>query len=830
MRVAIYARVSTQRQAQAQTIEQQLERLQTYVQQEGWSLSEENIFRDDGYSGSGLNRPGLDRLRDRVAAGEIDKILLTAPDRLARNYVHQMVLLEEFEKYGCQVTFLDRPMSQDPHDQLVLQIRGAVAEYERTLIADRMRRGRQSKYRAGILLPWTQTPYGYQVQPDHPRNPAGVQIHEEQAAIIREIFAFYLQKDTSLYGVVQHLHEMQIPSPKGELYWNTATVRGILTNPAYSGNVYANRTHSVKPRRRRSATHLVGKPAESHTTLPEETWMPVASIPAIICPEQLEEVKVKLSRNKQFSRRNNTAHAYLLRALVSCGVCNLSCTARQLNPGYTYYVCRGKDTRIKSHLTQRCPARFIPADQLDELVWQDICEVMLHPEIMTIALQQAQNGNWLPQELQARRENLRKAKNALQNQLDRLTDAYLNGIIPLSEYQYRRSELEHRQQGLEEQEQQLTRQVDRQKELTGLQDSVVHFSQRIQIGLEHATFEQKRKLIELLIDRVVVKDGDVEIRYVIPTSPESEHIRFCQLHKDYFNPHAALISFECFPKRRQIGGQQPGFFFAHFPVSQDIHRIGVQLGQLSLTQPQALTCLGQQASQRDPGRLIVFSHQMTALLTQNVLPMPLIQLSQHFYRSKFRVSQHQNMSIGWQKLVNIVQQSQLSTTGAVSATAAHPHPDQWNGSSAISQSNDQKLVTKTDFAAIDQQTIFLSSSLCQKFFYNRLIPIPHSKGRTFQKAIQSSGGTNQHGCARKLAGHFAQVNRLALKNPGNQPGQVSYPGNSLVRKQLRNFMHPGIIEGGDRHWVSPFCKMVPQNRFYRSSQADHLFLAKLSGS
>ena len=149
MRVAIYARVSTQRQAIAQTIEQQLERLQGYIKEQGWELPEENIFRDDGFSGSGLDRPGLDRLRDRVAVGELDQVILTAPDRLARNYVHQMVLLEELEKQGCQVLFLDRPMSQDPHDQLVLQIPGAVAEYERVLIAERMRRGRQSKYRAG---------------------------------------------------------------------------------------------------------------------------------------------------------------------------------------------------------------------------------------------------------------------------------------------------------------------------------------------------------------------------------------------------------------------------------------------------------------------------------------------------------------------------------------------------------------------------------------------------------------------------------------------------------------------------------------------------------
>jgi site-specific DNA recombinase len=155
MRVAVYVRVSGHRQTQTQTIEQQLERLQAHCRSQGWLWSEEDIFRDDGYSGAKLKRPGLDRLRDHIARATFDVVLVTAPDRLARNYVHQVLLLEEFERGGCQVQFLDRPMSQDPHDQLLLQIRGAVAEYERTLIAERMRRGRQQKYRAGSLLPWS---------------------------------------------------------------------------------------------------------------------------------------------------------------------------------------------------------------------------------------------------------------------------------------------------------------------------------------------------------------------------------------------------------------------------------------------------------------------------------------------------------------------------------------------------------------------------------------------------------------------------------------------------------------------------------------------------
>lgn len=145
MRRAIYVRVSSRQQAQNLTIDQQLERLQTYCQTQQWPWQQIHIFRDDGYSGASLRRPALERLRDQVASGCFDQLLITEPSRLARKYVHQMLLIEELEGHGCQICFVDRPMSQDPNDQLLLQIRGAVAEDERTLIAERMRRGRQHK-------------------------------------------------------------------------------------------------------------------------------------------------------------------------------------------------------------------------------------------------------------------------------------------------------------------------------------------------------------------------------------------------------------------------------------------------------------------------------------------------------------------------------------------------------------------------------------------------------------------------------------------------------------------------------------------------------------
>lgn len=133
--------------------------------------------------------------------------------------------------------FLDRPMSRDPHDQLLLQIRGAVAEYERSLITERMRRGRQRKLQAGLLLPWTRSPYGYRVDPDRPRDPAGVRVEEAEAVVVREMFAWYAEEEHSLFSLARRLQARGICTPNGLARWNLASVRAMLTNPAYSGQV-----------------------------------------------------------------------------------------------------------------------------------------------------------------------------------------------------------------------------------------------------------------------------------------------------------------------------------------------------------------------------------------------------------------------------------------------------------------------------------------------------------------------------------------------------------------------------------------------------------------
>jgi site-specific DNA recombinase len=539
MRIALSVRVSSSHQAQTQTIEQQLERLRLHCQNQGWSFQDEHIFRDDGYSGAKIKRPGLDRLRDPIAQAAFDLVLMTAPDRLARNYVHQVLLLEEFQHGGCQVVFLDRPMSQDPHDQLLLQIRGAVAEYERTLIAERMRRGRQHQYQMGMLLPWTSPPYGYRVSLDHPRDPAGVYLDEMEAAPVREIFPDYLEEGHSLAGLAHHLMQLEVPTAHGHHRWNASSLRGMWTNPTSTGTLYAGRIHFTVAKNRRSALQPVGHHGSS-SPAPQEEWIMVGQIPAIISQEQFDQVQAKLAHNQQFARRNNTSYPYLLWGLVSCGICGCSCIGRSREP-HAYSTCCGKLPSTQSCREERCRSRYAPAQQLDELVWQDVCEVVQHPDSIAHALQRAQSGEWLSQEWQARREHIRRALAHLHAQMERLTEVDLAGVMLLEEYRKRRQGLSEQLVALDNQARLMEAQSHQQLEVSALCASLTACCQRIALGWEQATFEQKQQLIELLIDRVIVTMEEGEIRSVIPLSSRSEHIHFCHVHTDYFNRKAVAF-------------------------------------------------------------------------------------------------------------------------------------------------------------------------------------------------------------------------------------------------------------------------------------------------
>jgi site-specific DNA recombinase len=157
------------------------------------------------------------------------------------------------------------------------------------------------------------------------------------------MFALYLELDMSIAKLAKTLQQRGIPTPRGQQRWSNPSIRGILCNPTYTGQIYAQRTKYRPAQLRRSATHPIGHPHGSATPQPPERWIAVGTVPAIVSQAQFDQVQAKLAQNQSFASRNNTAHQYLLRALVSCGTCQLACTARTTSHGrYHYYLCNGK--------------------------------------------------------------------------------------------------------------------------------------------------------------------------------------------------------------------------------------------------------------------------------------------------------------------------------------------------------------------------------------------------------------------------------------------------------------------------------------------------------
>ncbi len=330
-----------------------------------------------------------------------------------------------------------------------------------------------------------------------------------------------------------------------------ASIRHMLRSQAYAGTAFSGRQRSVPAQRRKSAMLPVGS-GQSIAPAPEDEWIAV-SVPAIITMTQYEAAQHRLEENKQTARRNNKTHQYLLRGLVSCGQCRLSASGKERR-GYLYYVCRGHDDALRKAKDERCTARYAPVAALDQLVWQDLCRILQDPTIITSQLQRAQSGAWLPQALQARLKTVNQALKQLERQQTRLLDLFLAEVIERAEFERKRHELAQTKHGLEQQLRQLEAQAQKQIDTLELSQNIAAFCQRLQPTLEQLNFDQRRKLVELLIDRVIIDDENVEIRYVIPTSPQGEISRFCHLRLNYFDLKSQFVKIDQFlPCKGKVG-------------------------------------------------------------------------------------------------------------------------------------------------------------------------------------------------------------------------------------------------------------------------------------
>src|SRR3979490_3388445 len=241
---AFYARVSSDAQAREHTIDSQIAALKERIAADGYALETDHAYVDEGYSGSYLQRPALEKLRDAVAAGSVDRVYVHAPDRLARRYAHQVVLMDELRCVGAEVVFLNRPIGETAEDDLLLQVHGVIVEYERAKLLERVRRGRRHAARSGSVSALTAAPYGYRyVRRDHGGGVARFEVVEEEAHIVRLIFAWIGLERASMREVCPRLERMGCQTRQGAARWYASTIHGMLDNPAYIGRAVFGRVH-----------------------------------------------------------------------------------------------------------------------------------------------------------------------------------------------------------------------------------------------------------------------------------------------------------------------------------------------------------------------------------------------------------------------------------------------------------------------------------------------------------------------------------------------------------------------------------------------------------
>ena len=325
MRAAIYARVSTDRQDRDQTIDSQLAALRQWAERHGHDLRPEHVFTDDGYSGTRLDRPALDRLRDAAREGEIDVVAVYSPDRLARRYAYQVLLLEEFRKAGCAVAFVQRPITDDPHDQLLLQIQGAIAEYERAVLGERFRRGKLQKARAGQWVAG-KAPYGYRYVPKRDGVPGHLVIDEAEAEVVRMLYRWLIDERMTVRQILKRLAGGPWRPRCGKRLWSSCVVHHILSDPFYTGTAYANRYAYVVPRKPRTRGPRAGERDLPAGRGRGRSGSPIP-VPAIIDEATHQQAAAQLARNAALSfRRNNRQHVPAPVPARSAGRAGWRCT------------------------------------------------------------------------------------------------------------------------------------------------------------------------------------------------------------------------------------------------------------------------------------------------------------------------------------------------------------------------------------------------------------------------------------------------------------------------------------------------------------------------
>ncbi|MGH9010004.1 MAG: recombinase family protein, partial [Acidimicrobiia bacterium] len=403
------------------------------------------------------------------------------------------------------------PIEDDPQARLLIQMQGVIAEYEKAKLSERARRGKLYRVRAGEAV-FGRVPYGYRRVPRGPQGPAHLVIYEPEAAVARRIFDEYVA-GSSLRQIARGLYDDRVPTASGKQMWSPTVVSALLTNPTYMGKAAWYRTVHVTP---------PGGGRTQRRRRPKEDWVEV-SVPAIVSEETFAAAQAARANHAAFSPRRTTPGQWLLRRLVICGSCGVHTRAQQMTSSSgkvnRYYSCAYHDPVLAGGPERVCKERRIRADELDSFVYDKIRDVLLRPDVL-LAGEAALAGRQAPDDelLDTQLKRLARRIEQADAERRRLADLYQAGIIDIGELRRRGSEVTARKATLEVEEAELTK---RHRELAGqnqLRHRLENFAAHVANGFDNLDFEDRQRLLRLVIEQVRVTGWQVDIKLRIPLS------------------------------------------------------------------------------------------------------------------------------------------------------------------------------------------------------------------------------------------------------------------------------------------------------------------------
>jgi site-specific DNA recombinase len=521
IQAALYARVSSEQQAAAHTIESQLAALTERARSDGTPVPVERQFVDEGFSGATLVRPALDRLRDLTATGVINRIYVHSPDRLARNYAYQVLLIDEWRRAGVEVVFLNRPLGQSPEDDLLLQVQGIVAEYERAKIMERSRRGKKHAAQHGSLNVMSCAPFGYRYV--SVRDGQGSSPFQSRREWVKQVFEWIVNDRCSLGEVCRRLQETGERTQSGKSIWSRQAVWHMLQNPAYYGRAAFGKTRMMPRAKGVRLRPPRGRPLQPRKTyVPKDTdqkdWV-LIPVPPLIEPALFHAARQQLNENRTRARIGTRRPGYSLQGLLSCSECRYAYygkTTRQRGAGgrlrdFTYYRCSGTDG-YRFGGERICNNSQIRGEFIEASVWAEVCRLLKSPQRLEQEHQQRLAVGRSPEDLQILKAQLGK----LQRGIERLIDSYSEGVIDKEQFTPRLSRTKSRIEEIEARIHANAEGADRRQELRFLMNHFQKLAVHVGPDIDGADWNRRREIVRSLVERIEIGRADIAIVFRLP--------------------------------------------------------------------------------------------------------------------------------------------------------------------------------------------------------------------------------------------------------------------------------------------------------------------------